>query len=353
MSIEVDIEKSFKGFHLHVKFTTSSGMLGILGASGCGKSMTLKCIAGIETPDKGEIKVNGRILYSSAQKINIKPQQRKVGYLFQNYALFPNMTVEKNIACGIPKEKKAEKEKIIQEMLEQFHIAGLEKRLPSELSGGQQQRVALARIFASEPEVLLLDEPFSALDEYLKESLQIELRKTLQNYAGDAIMVSHSRDEIYNLCQNVLVLDKGRDLLMGPTKEVFATPRYEKVARLTGCKNFSRAKRIDEHILYAKDWGITFVVDKEIDEKLVSIGIRAHNFLPTEDVNAINYFPANILQELETPFEWNIMIQNSEASEPVESIWWKLTKENYSDNKPTGFYVLPENILVLTEKELS
>lgn len=352
MSIEVNIEKKFKGFHLRVQFSTQSGMLGILGASGCGKSMTLKCIAGIETPDQGEIKVNGRIVYSSEKKINCKPQQRKVGYLFQNYALFPNMTVEKNIACGIPKEGKQQQESIVKEMLEQFHVQDLGKRLPGELSGGQQQRVALARIFASRPEVLLLDEPFSALDEYLKESLEIELKKTLQNYAGDAIMVSHSRDEIYNLCENILVLDKGQDLLLGKTKDVFANPQYEKVARLTGCKNFSRAQKIDTHTLYAKDWDITFIVEKEIDEKLVGIGIRAHNFLPTEDEKTINYFPAEILQELETPFEWNIMLQNSAANEPVESIWWKLTKDKYSKDKPTGFYVLPENILLLTEKEV-
>ena len=172
--------------------------MGILGASGCGKSMTLKSIAGIVTPDSGRIALQyakgeaagGRVLYDSALKINEKPQMRRVGYLFQNYALFPNMSVEENIAAGLKgMEKKKAK---VGEMIERFRLTGLEKRYPGQLSGGQQQRVALARMMIGEPEVILLDEPFSALDGYLKDIMQRDMQNFLNEYTGDMILVTHN-----------------------------------------------------------------------------------------------------------------------------------------------------------------
>src|SRR5665647_158256 len=144
MSLLVNIKKKFKGFTLDVHFETGEGYLGILGASGSGKSMTLKCIAGIETPDEGRIILNGRVLYDSENKINLKPQSRNIGYLFQNYALFPNMTVEDNIGAGIKLPRNEKKQKI-NELIKTIHLQGLEHKYPSMLSGGQQQRVALAR----------------------------------------------------------------------------------------------------------------------------------------------------------------------------------------------------------------
>ena len=166
MSLFVDIRKKLKGFSLNVSFETNGDYLGVLGSSGSGKSMTLKCIAGIETPDEGLIILNGKVLFDSKKKINLKPQERNIGYLFQNYALFPNMTVEKNIGIGL-KGSKYEKNRKINEIIEAFHLQGLEKKYPRQLSGGQQQRVALARCIIYKPDVLMLDEPFSALDTYL------------------------------------------------------------------------------------------------------------------------------------------------------------------------------------------
>ena len=178
MSLKVHIKKDYGSFKLNVDFETSHAPLAILGSSGSGKSLTLKCIAGIEKPDEGYIELNGRVLFDSEKKINLTPQQRKVGYLFQNYALFPNMNVVQNIMCGLThyqckkgstlKQKYEEKLRKVVEFLEFFQLKGLEKHKPHQLSGGQQQRVALARILASQPEVLLLDEPFSALDEHLR-----------------------------------------------------------------------------------------------------------------------------------------------------------------------------------------
>ena len=214
LQLGVEIKKKLKEFDLDISFSAGKGCLGILGPSGCGKSMTLKSIAGIVTPDSGRIALQyakgeaagGRVLYDSALKINEKPQMRRVGYLFQNYALFPNMSVEENIAAGLKgMEKKKAK---VGEMIERFRLTGLEKRYPGQLSGGQQQRVALARILAYEPEALLLDEPFSAMDTYLREGLRLELSKVLADYDGVSVMVTHDRDEAFQLCKNIMLLDK-------------------------------------------------------------------------------------------------------------------------------------------------
>ena len=266
MGIKVDIKRKLGEFSLDIHFQTESKRIGILGASGCGKSMTLKSIAGIEIPDSGMIQIDDKVLFDSANKVNLKPQKRNVGYLFQNYALFPTMTVAKNIAAGL-KGSKEENQKKVQEMIEKFALTGLADRLPGQLSGGQQQRVALARIMAYEPDVILLDEPFSALDVFLKDRLQQELIEMLNDYEGTVIMVSHSRDEIYRFSEELLIMDQGKPVIYGETKEIFAKPVYKEAAKLTGCKNFSRIKRVDAHTAEILDWGITLHTNQEIDEQ--------------------------------------------------------------------------------------
>ena len=235
MAITVDIEKNFKGFHLKTAFSSSTSATGILGASGSGKSMTLRCIAGIETPDRGRIVINGRTVFDSEQKINLKPQERRIGYLFQNYALFPTMSVKDNIGCGYRGEK-SEKEKRIEDFIGRYHLEGLENRFPSQLSGGQQQRVALARMMIGDPEAILLDEPFSALDGYLKDVLQKDMKEFLNQYQGDMLMVTHSRDEAFRFCNELMLLQEGRTLIFGDTRELFEQPGLVEAARLTGCK---------------------------------------------------------------------------------------------------------------------
>ena len=190
----------------------------LLGSSGCGKTTTLRIIAGLEQPDSGQVFLNGKDVTS------LEPNQRNVNTVFQNYALFPTMTVEKNIAAGL-KGKKQENAKRVREMIEKFQLTGLEKRFPAELSGGQQQRVALARIMAYKPDVILLDEPFSALDMYLKDRLQQELQELFEDYEGTVIMVSHSRDEVYRFSEELLIIDQGQIVAAGKTKELFQNPQ--------------------------------------------------------------------------------------------------------------------------------
>ncbi len=197
--LEVQIYKKLAEFDLDVSFQVDDNILGLMGASGSGKSMTLKCIAGIETPDQGRIVLNGRVLFDSEKKINVPIQKRNVGYMFQSYALFPNMNVYENISVGLRARKVKDVDIVVQKVMQQFRIFELASRYPKQLSGGQRQRVALARLMAYEPDVLLLDEPFSVLDEDLKKDLLQELKSELQ-ISKPVIFVSHDKEEVNYLC---------------------------------------------------------------------------------------------------------------------------------------------------------
>ena len=340
--LKVNIQKKLKEFDLNVDFELKEGCLGILGPSGCGKSMTLKSIAGIVDPDDGIVSLTmdkETVYFDSDKKINLKPQKRNVGYLFQNYALFPNMTVEENVAVGLSKD---DDRKIVSDMIKRFHLEGLEKRYPRQLSGGQQQRVALARILAYGPDVILFDEPFSALDTYLKEQLRIELVNMLKDFYGFSILVTHDRDEAFQFCNELLILDQGKIIARGETHEIFENPKKVEVARLTGCKNISKIEIIDEHHFKSLDWETTFEVSKEITPNITHVGIRAHDFSPAEkdDINSINTTNASIL---EMPFEWEINLANG--------LWWKIEKQmdNHELNIPEYLKINPKDIILLEE----
>ena len=340
--LKVDIQKKLKEFDLKIDFELKKGCLGILGPSGCGKSMTLKSIAGIVDPDCGVVSLTTdkeTIYYDSNKKINLKPQDRKVGYLFQNYALFPNMTVEENVACVLSKD---DDKSIVSDMIKRFHLEGLEKRYPRQLSGGQQQRVALARIIAYGPDVILLDEPFSAMDTVLKEKLRIELINLLDDFDGLSILVTHDRDEAFQFCDELLVLDKGKIIAKGTTHEIFENPRNVQVAKLTGLKNISKIEMIDDYHLKALDWDVEFEVAKKISPNITHIGIRAHDFHPSrkDDVNVVGTLNAS---KLERPFEWEITLANG--------IWWKVDKQIYEHefDIPNYLKVDPKNIVLLEE----
>ena len=197
--LEVQIYKKLAEFDLDISFQVNDNILGLMGASGSGKSMTLKCIAGIEMPDQGRIVLNGCVLFDSEKKINVPIQKRNVGYMFQSYALFPNMDVYENISVGLRARKVKDVDIVVQKVMQQFRIFELASRYPKQLSGGQRQRVALARLMAYEPDVLLLDEPFSALDEDLKEDLLRELKSELQ-ISKPVVFVSHNKEEVNELC---------------------------------------------------------------------------------------------------------------------------------------------------------
>ncbi len=345
MSLSVHIKKRAGNFRLSVNLEQESGITGLLGASGCGKSMTLKCIAGIEKPDEGRIVLNGRVLFDSEKGINLKPQQRNVGYLFQNYALFPNMTAEQNILCGLVREKdrKRKKEKL-EQMLQLMELTDCRGQLPNQLSGGQQQRTALARILVSEPELLLLDEPFSALDAYLREQLQTSVAGILERFGKDVLMVSHSRDEIYYLCSRTAIMHQGTVLNYGKTKQVFADPKSKAAAILTGCKNIASAYKTGEREVYVPDWGIHLQTKEAVGEELCAVGLRAHYFHPKARENL---YPVQYAAEREDPFELRLMFRYEGQREGTPDIWWRMPKDRRPETMPQQLGIACGNVLAL------
>ena len=239
--LKVKIKKQLDNLVLDVDFETDDEILGLIGASGSGKSMTLKCIAGIEKPDEGLIVLNDRVLFDSEQHINLRPQDRKIGYLFQNFALFPQMTVLKNIQVSVNKQYTNEdKDKRIKDIIELLNLSSLEKRYPHELSGGQQQRVAFARIIVNEPDFLLLDEPFSSLDAFLRWNISKELKSIIKKLDKKAIFVTHNINEVYYLCKNAIVLMDGIEVEKSDVKTLIDNPQNEMVRQLVKFSDFSR-----------------------------------------------------------------------------------------------------------------
>ncbi|MEG5170901.1 molybdate ABC transporter permease subunit [Microcoleus sp. B3-D7] len=348
------IFKPLSGFALDVGFDISPEVLGILGASGSGKSMTLRCIAGLETPSSGKIAVNGRVLFDSAQGINVPSKDRRIGFLFQNYALFPHLTVAENIAFGLQHLSESEQKIRVKEQLISVQMSGLENRYPHELSGGQQQRVALARAIAPSPDLLLLDEPFSALDTHLRSQLERELMQTLANYRGITLFVSHNLEEVYRVCKNLLVLAEGRPIAFDTKENIFDRPGNLTVAQLTGCKNFSAAKPIAETLVEAIDWGCTLTVVEPIPKSLVSVGIRAHQLSFVSGCDRENTFACWIASTVETPHRVTLYLklhsppndsQDYHLQAEVFKEKWRAIKDN-----PFPWYVHFEPIrLILME----
>ena len=334
MSLEVSIEKKLDGFTLRAAFTAGNTSTALLGASGCGKSMTLRCIAGIVKPDRGRIVLDGRVLFDSAQHIDLPPQQRGVGLLFQNYALFPNMTdpAARRAACA--------------EMLRAMRLEALAKRYPAQLSGGQQQRAALARILVGKPRILMLDEPFSALDSYLREEVEGEVGSLLASFAGTALLVTHNRDEAYRLCKEMIVLNEGQVLRTGSTKAVFADPQSIAAARLTGCKNILPCTPLDSHTVRLDGWNTTLRLALPVPAGCTAVGIRAHDFTPCA-ADAPNAIPVKAVSTSENPFDWNLICTPPEGT---AQLWWKVSKKSLSSAAPAAPQYLcaaPESIMPL------
>lgn len=234
MSLYVDIHKQLEHFHLDVTFQNEGACLALFGESGSGKSMTLKCIAGIETPDQGKIILHGKTLFDSQRKINLPPRKRNIGYLFQNYALFPHLNVLENVMIS----GRVDQEQALH-LLTSFGLASLSKQKPSKLSGGQQQRVALCRMLASQPDLLLLDEPFAAIDHYLKDELHLTLLKMIQNFCKDVCLVTHDFSEANYLCKRMLFIEQGQVLADDAIFQLYQHPINQKMARLFGYRNFA------------------------------------------------------------------------------------------------------------------
>ncbi len=342
-----DIHKRIGEFDLNVLIESDASRIGILGESGSGKSMTLKSIAGIKAVDSGHIEVDGRVLYDSSDKIDLKPQKRNVGYMFQNYALFPTMSVLKNVMAGLGRQTEENRCKAA-DMLRRFRMDGFEDRLPGELSGGQQQRVALARIMVTEPDLILLDEPFSALDSYLRDRMQVEMLEMLEDYPGQVVMVSHSRDELYRFSNELFILSSGSIIRQGGTRSVFMEPESAIAARLTGCKNFSAARVLDGHTVEATDWGVTIKLDRKVPADITTVGYRAHNFTPVWGERQENCIRFDLARVDDLPFEKNYYIRTLDTDAPL--CWFVQGEEQRVLDKrglPDYLRIEEEHVLLL------
>lgn len=335
MSLLVDIEKKLGGFVLKVAFEADDGVVGLLGASGCGKSMTLKCIAGVVKPDRGTIVAGGRTLFDSRKKINLSPQERRVGLLFQNYALFPNMTARQNIEAVLVRRGGGDTAARLASLVERFYLKGLENHYPANLSGGQQQRVALARIWASDPTVLMLDEPLSALDSYLRWQLEEELMDLCALFAasgGTTLYISHNRDEVYRLCGRVCVMRGGTNEPVRAVGELFERPETLASSLLSGCKNHSRAARADGGMVRALDWGVELRCAAPVGEDMRYVGVRAHYVKICEEgpaKNAENAFACRVARVIQDVFSTvvNLTPERAASGSDFTRIRMELPKE--------------------------
>lgn len=344
MTLHADIHKDFGKFRLDVELDAGNETLAILGASGSGKSLTLGFIAGIMKPDKGRIIIDGVDVFSPEKNINLPPQKRGTGLMFQNYALFPNMTVTQNIMAGQKRRNPAE----VYDMLTRFGLEGVKDSYPAKISGGQKQRTALARMLLSRPRIMMLDEPFSALDSHLRFQTERELLNVINDFGGTVLLVSHNRDEAFRLCRKIAVIHDGHVEIVGTKEEVFSDPKTRNAAILTGCKNISRAEFTSQGKIFASDWGIELQCSDYRNDTRYA-GVRMHSI--TAGQNGANIFACRVVQVIENPFSFTVMLIPEKARGNViplgwemdKNLWHKIKGENVTASIP------PENILLLRE----
>lgn len=360
MPLEVHVEKKLAAFSLDVSFTAGDAPLGILGPSGAGKTMLLRCIAGLERPDRGRIVLGERTLFDSERRMRTPARERRIGMLFQNYALFPHRSVGENVVFGLPDLTGDDRKLRGRAMLERVHAIGIEDRYPRQLSGGEQQRVALARALAIEPEALLLDEPLSALDTHLRSQMEAQLQETFLAYRRPALLVTHNVEEAYRMGERLLILSRGRVAAFGPREEIFQRPPSVEVAQLTGCKNFSQARPISRNEVEAIDWNCQLRIAHSFGKPVAHIGIRAHHvdFAETAssaDSSDVNVFPCWLAQSSETPFRMTLYLSLHNPPDQLRTyhLQAEVSKEKWEAlrTRPQPWHVRlrPESLFVMPE----
>lgn len=355
--LDIAIRKDLSEFRLDVAFKLEQEIMAILGPSGCGKTMTLKCIAGLVLPDQGLIRLNRKILFDSKQNINLPARERRIGFLFQNYALFPHLTVCDNIAFAIRNLPARERNTRVEELLLRMHLQRLGHRYPSELSGGQQQRVALARALAAEPEVLLLDEPFSALDTIVKQQLEKELLNIQEYYRGHVLFVTHNLAEAYRLSSKMAVYEAGAILQWGDRQSIIERPANKKVARLTGMENIfsatlSKARGNQAELAVAgADWTICTEAREELKPgQKVAVAVRPEyvRIAAGEDKNCIPAQLAECTEELSF-FSYCFIPQQVKDPFPIKAWVPKTSGPRLNPGSAYRLYLPPEKLVLICD----
>jgi molybdate transport system permease protein len=352
-TLEVRIEKSLENFTLRVSLQAGAGAVGLLGPSGAGKSMTLRMIAGIVSPESGRVVLNGRVLYDSETGQSIPAARRKVGVVFQDYALFPRMTVAQNVGFGLHALSTSEQRTRIQTQLDRMQIAELADRYPAEISGGQRQRVAIARCMAIEPDALLLDEPFAALDPHLRRQMEERLRAALSDYKGAVIFVTHDMEEAFRFCADLLVLDNGKVIASGPKHQLFERPGTVAAARLTGCKNIAAARRLSGNKIAVEAWECELETAETVPNILTHAGVRSHQISFDATAEDKNSFPCWLVGTSEAPHEMTLYLHLHRAPQAGEAAHlqadlpkdtWRALREQ---PQPWRVYLDPARLLLL------
>jgi len=315
-------------------------LVSILGASGCGKTTLFHIISGLHKPQQGKVVLNGK---------DITGCPGQISYMMQKDLLLPYRTIEDNVSLPLvlKGEKKRKAREKVSLYFEEFGLEGTQKKYPRQLSGGMRQRAALLRTYMFSRDVALLDEPFSALDVFLKDQLQQELQEMLEDYPGIVILVSHSRDEIYRFCEELVIAGGGKKIIQGRTKDIFTQPVYKEAARLTGCKNFSKIRICNAHTVEASDWGITLHFQNAVPADAVSIGFRAHDFVPVWGNRTGNSIRFHAVERAELPFEYHyyFMPENGREDE-THKICWFVQRGELAGLEQRGmpdYLRLPEN----------
>ena len=353
MALTVRIGKQYRNFTLDVDFSAGNGeILALLGASGSGKSTALQCVAGIRRPDWGRIELDGEVLFDSERHIDLPPRKRRVGYLFQQYALFPNMTVEQNIAASLGHLDRARRRARTEELVAMLRLEGTEKQLPRQLSGGQQQRTALARILASGPRVILLDEPLSALDSSLRWQLEQELRDVLERFGGPAVWVSHDLGEVCRSCGRVCVLEGGKSDPAVGIRELIERPGTAGAARISGCRNVVRAcPEAEPGLVRVPEWNVKLRTAGPWREGFSLLGVRAERVRPAEE-GAENAFPCRVRRVMDDVSALAAALVPEGAAETAPPLWMELDRAEeraLTEGMRLWVSVSPEDILLLKE----
>jgi molybdate transport system permease protein len=309
----------------------------------------------VVTPDRGRIVLNGRILFDSEAGVSVPAAKRKIGLVFQDYALFPHLTVAGNVGFGLRGLNGSDRRARVARLLEMMHIAELADRFPSEISGGQRQRVAVARSLAIEPDALLLDEPFAALDPHLRRQMEEQLRETLAAYKGAVVFVTHDMEEAFRFCNELLVLDGGRVIARGPKHELFERPRTVAAAQLTGCKNIVAARRVDDGRIAVDAWRCELVTAERTPKALTHLGYRSHQLVFEDEAGGANTFPCWLVDTSEAPHEMTLYLRLHAAPQPGElhdvqadvpkALWRRLS----ATPEPWQVRLDPERLLLLED----
>lgn len=337
------IKKDFANFKLDIDFEMGDERLGFLGASGSGKSLTLKAISGLIKPDSGKIILNGRTLFDSEKKINLRPQERKVGYLFQDYALFPNFTVEENVRAGL--RERAD----ITDKLKEMQIFHIKDKLPAYISGGERQRTALCRILVNKPDILLLDEPFSALDEFLKNSIEAEVLNIIRKYELKTILVSHNKDEVYRMSDKIISINNGKSGEVRKTKEFFENPTSLTEAKLIGINNFSDFE-IDKDEIFLKAWGIRLKTKTKIKPEANLCALRSRDIILSDRALNDDFIRIDDFRLIEN-IDSFLVILNQDYKK-YDDLIVEIDKEEYKEfhDEPKYFAIDSSKLLFLKEE---